>query len=166
MTAATIGERTPVDWALLPLKKYATFGGRAPRAEYWWFYLATIIVGLALGLLDRFVGAGDNLANIAKLALLLPSIGVTVRRPHDSDRSGWWVLGLVGVFAVVFIVALGSFGRQWSTAVSFTSGIVAVLVILAAGVTFLVFMVTPGTEGRNRYGPDPYGGNELEEVFA
>jgi uncharacterized membrane protein YhaH (DUF805 family) len=89
-----------------------------------------------------------------------------VRRLHDSDRSGWWVLGLVGVFAVVFIVALGSFGRQWSTAVSFTSGIVAVLVLLAAGVTFLVFMITPGTEGRNRYGPDPYGGNELEEVFA
>jgi uncharacterized membrane protein YhaH (DUF805 family) len=163
-----INELTPFEWALLPLKKYATFKGRAPRAEYWWFYLGTFIVSAVLKALDALAGTGDAIGNVGSIALLLPWIAVTVRRLHDTERSGWWILGLaVGVVAfIALFVGLGLFG-QGSTAAAFTTGMVAILIILAAAITLLVFMVLPGTEGPNRYGPDPYGRHdELEEVFA
>lgn len=168
MAAYGEGERSPVEWAILPVKKYATFSGRAPRAEYWWFYLGTIIVGFVLGLLGTLFGVGRNLADIANLALVLPWIGVTVRRLHDTDRSGWWILGFaVGLVAVVaLVVGMNGLGAQPSKAGSFTMGIVAVVAMLGSFITFLVFMVLPGTEGSNRYGPDPYGPGDLEEVFA
>ena len=47
---------SPLEWALRPIKKYAVFSGRAPRAEYWWFYLATIIAGIASTILDALIG--------------------------------------------------------------------------------------------------------------
>jgi uncharacterized membrane protein YhaH (DUF805 family) len=168
MAAYGSREMSPIDWAILPLKKYVRFSGRAPRAEYWWFYLGTIIVGVVLGLVGKLTGTGRTLADAANLGLLVPWIAVTVRRLHDTDRSGWWVLALVaGVFVVVAImVALGGLGAATSTAGSFTSGIIVALALLGAFLTFLAFMVLPGTEGANRYGPDPYGVDDLEEVFA
>ena len=160
---------TPLDWALLPLKRYANFRGRAPRAEYWWFYLGTLILSVIVGAFDRLLGTNDALASLVNLALLLPWIAVTVRRLHDTDRSGWWLLGLGGaVIALITAFAgFGLFGFGGSAATAFTSTIVALLIVGAAGITFLIFMVLPGTEGPNRYGPDPYSGHdELEEVFA
>ncbi|MCZ8235565.1 MAG: DUF805 domain-containing protein [Inhella sp.] len=74
--------------------KYATFSGRATRAEYWWFFLFTF-----LGSLIPIVGL------IFALAVLIPSIAVAVRRLHDTDRSGWWIL--IGLIPLVgFIVLL------------------------------------------------------------
>lgn len=167
-------DMNPVDWALLPLKRYAQFHGRAPRAEYWWFYLGTTIVGVILAALDRLLGTNGGLADIVNLALLLPWVAVTVRRLHDTDRSGWWLVGLAGAVFAVFglFVALGLLGTAMSGggssgAAAFTSGILAILIVLGAVITFLAFMVLPGTEGSNRYGSDPYGGHDdLEEVFA
>jgi uncharacterized membrane protein YhaH (DUF805 family) len=86
------------------LGKYATFTGRAARPEYWWWILATIILLGILGIVDGALiapmmgfpafdpEAGDPLSAIASLALLLPNIAVGVRRLHDTDRSGWWLL--------------------------------------------------------------------------
>ena len=159
----------PVEWAVLPLKRYATFGGRAPRAEYWWFYLGTVVVGFLVQLIDRMLGTEDTIGAIFNLALLVPWIAVTVRRLHDTDRSGWWLLAFVAPIAVVgCVAALGALNETYrnTTAASFTVGLIAILAVLGAVITFLVFMVLPGTEGSNRYGPDPYGPNELEEVFA
>lgn len=168
-------ELTPIDCALKPVKCYAQFRGRAPRAEYWWFYLGTVIVGIVLGLIDRMFGTKGALADLANLALLLPWISVTVRRLHDTDRSGGWLLIFVGAFALIIVmaaisgmVALGGLGPRTGppTAVALTGLIVAVLLVLGASITFLVLMVLPGTQGPNRYGPDPYGPDSLEEVFA
>jgi uncharacterized membrane protein YhaH (DUF805 family) len=166
----------PIDWALKPVKSYAQFRGRAPRAEYWWFYLGTVIVGIVLGLIDRMFGTKGALADLANLALLLPWISVTVRRLHDTDRSGGWLLAFVGAFVLIIVMAAisgmaalgGALGASAGppTAAAFTGLIVAVLLVLGASVTFLVLMVLPGTEGPNRYGPDPYGPDSLEEVFA
>lgn len=86
------------------LGKYATFSGRAARPEYWWWVLATIIAFTILGVVDGAIvapmmgfeafqqEAGEPLSTIAALAILLPQFAVLVRRLHDSDRSGWWVL--------------------------------------------------------------------------
>ena len=83
------------------LAKYVGFGGRARRSEYWYFVLFLVVVSLALG------AAGfEQIGNFFSVATLLPSLAVGVRRLHDTDRSGWWLLLLLVplVGAIVLIV--------------------------------------------------------------
>ena len=113
------------------LSQYAEFGGRARRAEYWWFILFSVLVGIVTSILDvvlstDFEGglASNGLFNLlANLALLLPSLAVAVRRLHDTDRSGWWIL--IGLIPLIGLIVL------------------------------LVFFVQDGTPGPNRFGPSP-----------
>lgn len=130
------------------LSKYATFSGRASRSEYWFFYLATLIVMLVASILDRALGLDFKMTSpltgleqsvgygwlyaIAGLGLFLPSLAVAVRRLHDTDRSGWWFL--------------------------------LVLTIIGA-IVLLVWFVSKGTTGDNTYGPDPLGG-DLTAAFS
>jgi hypothetical protein len=67
--------------------KYATFSGRATRAEYWWFWLFTFCLGLIGGALSMGI-----LSILCTIAFLLPSLAVGVRRCHDTNHSGWWLL--------------------------------------------------------------------------
>ena len=93
--------------------KYATFEGRAARSEYWWFGLFVVVVSVVLGYIDAgifhttYAMGGSQagiLSGIFSLAVLLPSIAVAVRRLHDADRSGWWLLiGLTGIGALVLL---------------------------------------------------------------
>lgn len=79
-------------------RKYATFAGRARRKEYWYFILFYCIAIIALVVVDGLAGTFSEEAEIGLfsglfiLATIVPSIAVTVRRLHDTDRSGWWVL--------------------------------------------------------------------------
>jgi len=96
------------------LSKYVDFNGRAARAEYWWFVLFQALAVVAAGILDIFVGF---LQPLVILGLLVPGIAVTVRRLHDTDRSGWWFLisfvPLVGIVVLlVFLVARGTDGEN------------------------------------------------------
>ena len=122
---------TPVDWATRPLKKYADFTGRAPRAEYWWFYLLVIIGYVIATVLDSTLGLGRMagpyglITMLFGLAMLVPSIAVGIRRLHDLGKSGWWLL-------IAFIPIIGA-------------------------IVLIVFFVQAGTPGDNEYGPDPYG---------
>src|SRR5688500_8500448 len=92
-----------MQWYLKVLRQYVDFNGRARRTEYWMFALFTIIISIVLGLLDLMLGltfvegsTSGWLGLIYGLATLLPSLGVGVRRLHDTGRSGWWLLiGLV-----------------------------------------------------------------------
>jgi uncharacterized membrane protein YhaH (DUF805 family) len=68
------------------LERYTTFEGRANRPEFWYFVLASLIISV---ILDLF---GSMLSSIYSLAVLLPSVAVGIRRMHDIDRSGWWIL--------------------------------------------------------------------------
>ena len=90
------------------LKKYAVFSGRATRKEFWMFVLFSFIVMVVLSLIDSFIGSGDMsiLSTIYGLGVLLPSLGIAIRRLHDTNRSGWWLLiGLIPlVGAIVLIV--------------------------------------------------------------
>ncbi|PID36282.1 MAG: DUF805 domain-containing protein [Rhodobacterales bacterium] len=121
--------------------KYATFSGRATRSEYWWFILfymiayaaLTFVDGALFGSVERLVYGVKvemqvmALSGIFALASFLPSLGVAVRRLHDTDRSGWW-------FLIAFVPLIGF-------------------------IVLLVFFVTDGTRGANRFGPDPKGGD-------
>ena len=118
-----------MSWYLEALKKYAVFSGRSRRMEYWYFVLFNIIVAIVLGAIDALLGTRGSyagaglLSGIYGLAVLIPSLAVTVRRLHDIDRSGWWIL-------INLIPLIGT-------------------------IVLLVFAVSEGTPGTNRYGPNP-----------
>ncbi|MGF1661339.1 MAG: DUF805 domain-containing protein [Kineosporiaceae bacterium] len=96
------------------LTKYAVFTGRARRSEYWWFALFLFLLQIVTSIVDNVAGTtvGEGvtgtgvITSLVGLALLLPSLGVQIRRLHDTGRSGWWVLiGLIPlVGAIVLIV--------------------------------------------------------------
>jgi uncharacterized membrane protein YhaH (DUF805 family) len=161
----------PLQWAILPLKKYATFSGRAPRAEYWWYSLLGGFVGIGVALIDRFaftpIYAGEGPLGILLLvALFVPGVAVTVRRLHDVGCSGWWYLLNVWSYAFLLSKFTGQLGSQMFESLPRGVGLLLVLVVLVCFGLFLVFMVTRGTEGANEYGSDPYGPSQLEDVFA
>ena len=93
------------------LKKYALFDGRARRNEYWYFVLFNVIVAVGLAMVDaivrKLVGIGP-FGTLYAIAVLVPSIAVSIRRLHDTDRSGWWLLlaliPFVGLVLLVFLV--------------------------------------------------------------
>ncbi len=81
-----------MDWYIKVLKKYAEFNGRAQRAEYWYFALFNVLISIALTLPETLINNTQFLANIYSLAVLVPGIAVTVRRLHDINKSGWYLL--------------------------------------------------------------------------
>ena len=124
-----------MDTYLTPWKKYATFSGRAPRKEFWTFYLvntATVLFLSAmfgsgvvhmqgvLGFRMHTVGAP---AVIFSLAVFLPTVAVIVRRLHDAGRTGWWVL--LGLFPVI------------------------------GGLIVMIMMLFDSQSSENEYGPNP-----------
>jgi uncharacterized membrane protein YhaH (DUF805 family) len=146
-----------MEWMLLPFKRYADFSGRSRRMEYWMFQLfnviviavlaAFIIAGLPSGVFSDTAGleaealaeamqpgvllwVGFVLVGVWVLASFIPGLAVIVRRLHDRDLSGWWYLGLVLVQLIPIV--------GW-----------------IASLAFFVVTVLPGTDGPNRFGPDP-----------
>ena len=85
--------KSPIDYYILAFQKYAQFSGRSTRAEYWWFYLVTIAVSLLLAILDSVFSIPFTLlSTIYFFASLIPSLSIQVRRLHDVDKSGWYIL--------------------------------------------------------------------------
>jgi uncharacterized membrane protein YhaH (DUF805 family) len=103
-------------WYTDVLKRYADFKGRARRSEYWYFFLCNLAIAIVLAIVDSIVrkltGLGFNpLGTLYALIVIVPGIAVTVRRLHDTDRSGWWVLlGFVPFAGLVLIVFLAQEG--------------------------------------------------------
>ncbi len=104
-------------------RKYATFSGRARRSEFWYWVLFNFLVGLVLGILASATGGMELdpvtgmptygptgiLANIVSLALLIPTIAVTVRRLHDTDRSGfWWFIVLIPIVGPIILLVFAA----------------------------------------------------------
>ena len=93
------------------LSKYVDFSGRARRSEYWYFALFSFLVSLVTGFVDSILGtdydtgSGGLINTVAGLALFLPGLAAAVRRLHDTDRSGWWVLiGLIPIIGWILII--------------------------------------------------------------
>jgi uncharacterized membrane protein YhaH (DUF805 family) len=110
-------------------RKYASFQGRAPRSEYWFFVLFAIVTGIVAMIADTLIGTSIGgeaygfIYLLTALALIVPSISVAVRRLHDTDRSGWW-------YWLVFLPLVG-------------------------GIVLLVWFCQRGSVGENQYGGDP-----------
>ncbi|MER8233104.1 DUF805 domain-containing protein [Streptomyces sp. NPDC101490] len=93
-----------MNWYLAVFKKYAVFNGRARRQEFWMFELFNVIASIVLSIIDYAAGI-QLFGLIYALAVIIPSLAVLVRRLHDTNRSGWWVL--IGFVPIVgFIVLL------------------------------------------------------------
>ncbi|WP_164156817.1 DUF805 domain-containing protein [Sandarakinorhabdus rubra] len=147
-----MANRKPLDWALVPLQKYADFSGRASRPEYWWFTALTFLASLVGGFL--------------LVVLFVPSLAVTVRRLHDLDRSGRWVLLHIAgmLLPVVLMVGIMSLSGAIQTGdltstLAEGSGVILFWAVLAAAVglnlMLLYWYAQPGTPGPNRFGPAP-----------
>ena len=95
-----------MNWYVDVLKKYAVFDGRARRKEYWMFALFNIIIAIVLNVIEMAIGTYGIIGVLYALAVLLPGIGVTIRRLHDTGRSGWWILIALVPFvgAIILII--------------------------------------------------------------
>lgn len=121
-----------MEWMLMPLKRYADFSGRSRRKEYWMFALLQLIVIFAIAIIGGILGAFSpdasggmslggglmfGLFGLYALAIIVPSIAVQVRRFHDQDKSGWFVLlGFIpyigGLIVLVFMCLDGTRGKN------------------------------------------------------
>ncbi len=132
-------DKTPIQWMITPLQRYADFRGRARRAEYWWFILfVNIVYVLAFVFFIIFEQIFENdvgaiLFMVVYFAMFIPIISATCRRFHDLNMSGFFVL--------LFLVPFGTLAIIW-------------------------FMAQRGTAGHNRFGDDPLPGANLAEDFA
>lgn len=165
---------TPVEWATRPLKRYAQFSGRAPRAEYWWYVLGLIIAAIVLSIVEGIAGVNTMVAGIyGPLTVLLwvgtlvPSIAVAVRRLHDTNRTGWWLLGYFIPYAIGFAMMGPAILNPGSASgmASLGGGAIFMLIGFIMAIVLLVFTIQQGTKGPNKYGEDPYGA-DMEKVFA
>lgn len=95
--------------------KYATFSGRATQPEYWWFALFTWVVSISLSVAGAASGSGlSNLSLIFGLATFLPGLSAAIRRLHDTDHSGWFLL--------IALVPFGGFYVLWLLIMKSTDG--------------------------------------------
>jgi len=101
-----------VEWYLAVLKKYAVFSGRARRKEYWMFFLFNFIVAIGLAIIDGLFGGSGVLGTLYALGVFIPNVAVSVRRLHDTNRSGWWLLlyfiPIIGALVVLFFMVQDS----------------------------------------------------------
>jgi uncharacterized membrane protein YhaH (DUF805 family) len=102
-------------WYLQVLKKYQVFKERARRKEYWMFVLFNIIISLILRLVEDLIGIYPKegigvLEGLYGLVVLIPGIAVSVRRLHDTGRSGWWLL--IGIVPIIGVIVLFVFMVQ------------------------------------------------------
>jgi uncharacterized membrane protein YhaH (DUF805 family) len=100
------------DTNIATLNNYFKIDGTATRRQFWYFVLFNWLVGIGASILDIFV-PGNALANLVSALLFIPSITVGIRRMHDSDHSGWWLL-----FPIVNLIFLISESKpnRWSAA--------------------------------------------------
>jgi uncharacterized membrane protein YhaH (DUF805 family) len=79
-------------WYLEALVNFADFSGRASRSEYWWFYFFNLFIVSALAILTVAARLPELVFLVYLVAMIIPSVSVSVRRLHDTNRSGWWLL--------------------------------------------------------------------------
>ena len=137
-------------------KKYATFKGRASRSEYWWYSLFASLIAL-LGAVIANTLYGDpselTLFDIVSLLLLLPGLAVGIRRLHDVNKSGWWLLypwlGLI-------LVPIASLFDDTSL---MDSMVVISFSLMTLGYLYVLYLaIKKSDSGENQYGKNPVEG--------
>jgi uncharacterized membrane protein YhaH (DUF805 family) len=160
-------------WLFMPLRRYARFSGRASRREFWpWILFVAGVIGACVMVNTQSEEAktltgGDFavlFACVFWLATFLPSLAVAVRRLHDTNNRGWWILliwapALLTLFALIVDVVM----TRSLLARTVIGG--AALATMGGTVTILIWSLVPGTRGDNRFGENPLGAT-LEDLSA
>jgi uncharacterized membrane protein YhaH (DUF805 family) len=98
-----------MNYYLFVLQNYFNFNGRARRSEYWYFILFNVIISFALGFVGELMGL-SIVSTIYSIAVLIPSIAVSVRRMHDVGKSGWFIL--IPIYNLVLALTEGNKGSN------------------------------------------------------
>jgi uncharacterized membrane protein YhaH (DUF805 family) len=158
---------------IAPLQNYATFTGRARRAEYWWFVLFNVVVATTLLVMTMTLHPVIfMLLPLQGLAMLVPSLAVTVRRLHDIGRSGSWAMLLAGVGFGAFVLLAGAIGEPFNGSPSAgdldaeTLVYVGLLTFLGLLVLQLVWFSKPSQPFENRWGPNPCPPGDEADTFS
>ena len=145
-----------MNWMILPFKRYFEFSGRSRRKEFWMFQLLQVLVSFVLFAIMLSGGGAQFLAGVENenldatvmgvpmmiggilailwfLAAFIPSLAVTIRRLHDRNLSGWWYGGLLIASFIPIVNIFAGIGM----------------------LVMLVVLMLDGTDGPNRFGPDP-----------
>ena len=163
------------------LRRYATFSGRAPRSEYWWFALFVLLVSLVLSIVDAALfGTGtaevdaspaQPITGLWQLATLIPLLAAGWRRMHDTGRPGWFVLlpMLAAVGGLFFLlVGIGGFGlaeragadrgilAQLAAILGGTGMLALVIAQIVLSLLLLWWLTRPSEPAANAYGPPPH----------
>jgi uncharacterized membrane protein YhaH (DUF805 family) len=159
------------------LTRYATFSGRAPRSEYWWFMLFVVAGGMVLDVVDRMLfgvtlptAAGavtlynSVLGGIFSLATLIPLLAAGWRRMHDTGRSGLYLLyPLIAVMGVISYAGLvsglgpvmnGDFGMIFAQGAGLVL-MIAVVIVIFSPLIVLWWLTRPTQPRTNQWGPPP-----------
>ncbi|ADU12804.1 DUF805 domain-containing protein [Asticcacaulis excentricus] len=187
--------------AFRPLTKYADFNGRARRQEFWLFWLVqflffsvlnSIVMALMFQSFSTISAQTDpsnfmfnptfmvlgQVGNVISLALLVPNLAVGVRRLHDTNRTGWWLILPIAAFVVGLVLFLVTQGGHLASLFTdkYENNPQAVFSLIGSGflmvwlptfvgsVVLFVFNVLDGTPGANRFGPDPKGRGVTADV--
>lgn len=156
---------SPLDRYIGCFKKYATFQGRANRAEYWWFFLFNLLASIVLSIASFMLSIVSfeipfvSLGTAYSIISLFPNMAVSVRRMHDTNHSGWWyffpmictVAFLPVLVMSVFLLDDPSANEDQVMMIPFFVGGGAVVF----WIIYFIFTLLPGTKGENRYGKVP-----------
>jgi uncharacterized membrane protein YhaH (DUF805 family) len=171
-----------MEWMLMPFRKFAQFGGRSRRKEYWMWVLFIVIVSTVIRIVEGMlgltqagiggaqnysVGVGGNgpLSGLFGLVVLIPGLAVTARRLHDINRSALWMLVPLGTLIFCVTMFVGSI-MSGSAGGSFGWAFAAIGLYFLTVVVMIVFLCFDGTKGENRFGADPKSEQNIADVFA
>ena len=129
--------------------KYANFKGRASRSEFWFFYLF-LVIGYAISISTIFISIKLLIGtmSIFVLAMIIPSLAVTVRRLHDINKSGWFILLPLPFDIMERVLEKSSEGLS----------LVCLVISLGLYIYLLVLYCTDGDKKNNRFGKNIYKG--------
>ena len=97
-----------IDTNIATLQKYFVIEGTATRRQFWYFILFTWFIDIGASILDIFT-PGNLLQNLASAALFIPTVTVAIRRMHDTDHAGWWVL--FPIYNLILLISQGKPNR-------------------------------------------------------
>ena len=137
-------------------KKPFNWKDRASRSEFWWFNLFAFLVELALGILSVIPILGiivGFLGFFVSIALWWLSLMASIRRLHDKDKSGFFLLLPTGALLLILVMSMIVVSTRSETLATITY--ITFILPFAASIYLLVLFVTRGTIGQNRFGQDP-----------
>lgn len=165
-------------------RKYFTFSGRAPRAEYWYFLLFILLLSLIASLIDwafftsvvsisnetssaTMAHSSQPVQSLVSLAVFLPHLAVAWRRMHDTGRSGLYALLPILLIAGTVLVLLFGIGLAdhfsgnhsldvFLTRATLLVFIPALIILIVSPLLVLWWLSRPSQPDPNKYGPNPY----------